>query len=160
MNPILAHLLVCLYPRSWKARYGAEFEAFLCSGPGNLRSYANVVCSALREHLFPTRADKSTPHGPAFVTVAKQPSAFIPLIMSIIALGIVLLHLSAYGVAHQADEGAAAHLWQLLMGGQIPIELFFLIKWLPRAPRQAFGVLTLQAGIGLASMAPVFIFNL
>jgi hypothetical protein len=25
MNPKLAHLLVCLYPRTWRERYGAEY---------------------------------------------------------------------------------------------------------------------------------------
>jgi hypothetical protein len=64
------------------------------------------------------------------------------------------------GVVHDADEGAVAHLWQLLMAGQMPIVAFFAIKWLPRAPRQTLGVLALQAGAALASMAPVFFLNL
>src|SRR5258708_20068995 len=29
MNPTLAHLLVGLYPRPWRERYGAEFEGLL-----------------------------------------------------------------------------------------------------------------------------------
>ena len=32
MNRSLAHLLVCLSPRSWRARYGTEFEPFLAAG--------------------------------------------------------------------------------------------------------------------------------
>jgi len=47
----------------------------------------------------------------------KLPSAFLPLAMSLTALGLVLGHVAIYGVVHEADEGAAAHLWQLLMGG-------------------------------------------
>ncbi len=90
----------------------------------------------------------------------KQPSAFLPLAMSLTALGIVLGHIAIYGVAREADEGAAAHLWQILMAGQIPVVAFFAIKWLPRAPKQALYVLALQAGVALAAIAPVYILHL
>ena len=42
------------------------------------------------------------------------------------------------------------------MAGQLPVLAFFAIRWVPRAPRQTLGVLALQAGAVLASMAPVF----
>ena len=86
----------------------------------------------------------------------KLPSAFLPLAMSLIALGVVLGHVAVYGLVHEADEGAAAHIWQLLMAGQIPIVAFFAIKWLPRAPMPSLRVLALQAGGVLASCAAVF----
>jgi hypothetical protein len=54
MNPRLAHLLVLLYPRPWRERYGAEFEAVLQAGRGGLRASANVILSAIHEHVFPT----------------------------------------------------------------------------------------------------------
>ena len=93
------------------------------------------------------------------VSTVKQPSALIPLAMSCAALAIVLGHLAMSGVGREADEGAAAHLWQLLMAGQLPVVAFFAIKWLPRSPRQALLVLTLQAGAALAALAPVFLLN-
>jgi hypothetical protein len=80
--------------------------------------------------------------------------------MSLTALALVLAHIALYGAAREADEGPTAHLWQILMAGQIPVLLFFAIKWLPRALRPALGVLALQAAAVLASMAPVFYFNL
>ncbi|MGD0801757.1 MAG: hypothetical protein ABR906_10610 [Terracidiphilus sp.] len=86
----------------------------------------------------------------------KQPSAFLPLAMSLTALAIVLGHVAIYGVVREADEGAAAHIWQLLMGGQIPIVVFFTIKWLPRTPKRSLRVLAAQAGGALASCAAVF----
>jgi hypothetical protein len=55
VNASLAHLLTRLYPRAWKARYGAEFGAFLESSRGGLRTWANVVCSAFCEHILPTQ---------------------------------------------------------------------------------------------------------
>ena len=96
----------------------------------------------------------------SFGAVVKLPSAFLPLGMSLTALAILLGHIAIYGAVREADEGAAAHLWQLLIAGQLPILAIFLIKWLPRAPRQALGVMAMQAGAVLASMAPVFYFNL
>ena len=89
--------------------------------------------------------------------VLRRPSAFIPVAMSLAALGIVLFQIAVVGVARQADEGMAAHLWQLLMAGQIPVIAFFAITTLPRAPGRALAVLALQAAAGLAAAAPVFI---
>jgi hypothetical protein len=94
------------------------------------------------------------------IPTMKQPSAFLPLAMSLAALGIVLGHIAIYGVAREADEGAAAHLWQILMAGQIPLVAFFAIKWLPRAPKPALYILALQVVAVLAAMAPVYFLHL
>jgi hypothetical protein len=67
-------------------------------------------------------------------SVMKQPSALLPIGMSLAALALVLAHLAIFGVVREADEGAAAHLWQLLMAGQLPLVLYFAVKWLPHAP--------------------------
>jgi len=96
----------------------------------------------------------------SFGAVVRRPVAIVPIAMSLTALAVVLLHISLYGAAREADEGAAAHIWQLLMAGQLPVLLFFAVKWLPRAPRQTLYVLALQAAAVLASMAPVLYFNL
>lgn len=93
------------------------------------------------------------------VSVLRRPSAFLPVAMSGGALTVVLLFLASHGPAPQPDEGAAAHIWQLLMAGQIPIALFFAIKWVPRYPRQAIPVLVLQVVAALAAMAPVFLLH-
>jgi hypothetical protein len=45
------------------------------------------------------------------------------------------------------------------MAAQIPIILFFAIKWLPRSPRQAAPILAMQVGAALAAMAPVFLLH-
>jgi hypothetical protein len=89
-----------------------------------------------------------------------RPSALIPLAMSLAALSLVLGHVAFFGVAREADEGTAAHLWQLLMAGQIPIIAFFAVRWLPRNPRQALLVLVLQAVAAVAAAAPVFLLRL
>ena len=98
----------------------------------------------------------------AFSKLLKQPSAFVPLLMSVGALAVLGIALARLGLQriHQPDEGAAAHLWQLLMGGQLPIIAFFAFKWLPREPRPAIAIMALQALAGVAAAAPVFLLKL
>jgi hypothetical protein len=88
-------------------------------------------------------------------TMLKRPSAFLPPVMSLVALVTVLAYLANYGVVREPDEGTAAHIWQLLMAGQVPVIAFFAIKWLPRKPRPALYILALQAAAVLAALAPV-----
>lgn len=51
---------------------------------------------------------------------------------------------------------APAHLFQLLMAGQVPIGAYFALKWLPRAPGPTIRVLALQAGAAVAVLAAVY----
>ena len=89
----------------------------------------------------------------------KKPSAFLPLAMSALALATVIIHVTMFGTARQADEGTAAHIWQLLMGFQLPIIAFFALRWLPQTPKQALLILALQLVAGLAAAAPVFYYE-
>ena len=91
------------------------------------------------------------------ISAIRQPSAFIPIAMSMAALLTVLYHIARFGTAPQPDEGAAAHIWQLLMAGQVPILAFYMVKWLPRAPRTALQILAVQLGAALAALAPVYL---
>jgi hypothetical protein len=93
------------------------------------------------------------------VALLRRPSAMIPVAMSAAALAIVIGYAAIFGTARQADEGAAAHLWQILMAGQVPVIAFFAIKWLPSEPRRALAVLALQAGAALAALFPVWWFQ-
>jgi hypothetical protein len=97
---------------------------------------------------------------PMSLSTLKRPSALIPLAMSLAALCVLVGHVAIFGVTHEADEGTAAHLWQLLMAGQIPFIAFFAIKWLPQTPRQALLVLVLQLLAGLTAAAPVYLLRL
>ena len=102
----------------------------------------------------------------SFGSMVKKPSAYLPLAMSLTALSLVggtyiySVAMGHGGLVRERDEGAIAHLWQLLMAGQLPVLGFFAIKWLPRAPRQTLYVLALQAGAVIAAMAPVYLLNL
>ena len=90
------------------------------------------------------------------LSLSRKPSAFLPMTMSLIALAVVLVHILTFGVVREADEGPTAHIWQLLMAGQLPMVAFFALRWLPRAPRNALLVLALQSVAALAALAPVY----
>ena len=95
-----------------------------------------------------------------FLKLMKQPSAFLPVAMSLLALAMVLGHVVMFGAVREADEEIAAHLFQLLMLAEVPVVVFFAIKWVPRFPKQALQVLLVQAAAAIAALAPVFYFNL
>ncbi|MGD0085502.1 MAG: hypothetical protein ABSC24_00060 [Verrucomicrobiota bacterium] len=95
-----------------------------------------------------------------FLTMFGKPSALLPVAMSFAALAIILVHVARFGAARETDEGGAAHLWQLLMAGQVPILAFFVIRWLPQAPRPALLMLALQVVAALAALAPVYLLHL
>ncbi len=90
------------------------------------------------------------------LNLLKHPSAFLPVAMSLLAVAVVVTHIALFGTEPQPDEGAAAHLWQLLMAGQLPIVAFFAMRWLPHAPRYALPVLAMQVAAAIAALAPVY----
>jgi hypothetical protein len=87
-------------------------------------------------------------------------SAVAPVAMSLAAFALVLTSLIVQGSSPQADEGAAAHLFQLLLAGQAPIVAFFAIKWMPREPARSMFVLGTQAFAAALALAPVLWFGL
>ena len=89
----------------------------------------------------------------------KNLSAWIPIAMSAAACAVIAAHIAIAGTARQPDEGAAAHLWQLLMAGQVPVIAYFAIRWIPRSPGPAVRTLAVQIAAALAACAPVAYFN-
>ena len=90
------------------------------------------------------------------VPLWKQPAALIPVAMSLCGLALVLGHAAVYGVVHEADEGAAAHIFQLLIVLQLPMIAWFALRWLPRATSQALKVLGVQVVAMGAAFASVY----
>lgn len=87
-------------------------------------------------------------------------SAWVPIALSLSALALVLVYLGLFGGVRDPDEGAFAHIWQLLMGIQLPVIGFFVAKWLRQAPKQALQIVALQVAAALAATAPVWYFGL
>ncbi len=87
----------------------------------------------------------------------RQPAGYLPLAMSVGALAMIAWFVAVHGVVRQPDEGAQAHLWQLLVAGQVPLIGWFAFRWLPSAGRQAVVVLAIQAvALALLAVAPLW----
>ena len=87
--------------------------------------------------------------------LGKKASALIPVVMSITALMLVAVQVSIHGLSPEPDEGAVAHLYQLLVVGQIPVIAFFGIRWLRQAPLQGLRVVVAQGFALAAALVPV-----
>jgi hypothetical protein len=89
-----------------------------------------------------------------------RPTAWLPIAMSLAAVVTLVGHVVLVGTAREPDEGAAAHLFQLLIAGQVPIVALFAIRWLQRTPRQAMRILAAQAFAIVVALAPVWYLKL
>jgi len=165
MKQHIARLVTRIYPRAWRERYEEEFTNFLEEETSELRTIMNVVRAAMWERIVPTVGGHMEQNAYSFGSMLRKPTAFLPLAMSLgglVTVAIAGIVAAQHGghLGGEKDEGSAAHMWQLLMTVQIPIVLWFAAKWLRRAPRASFGVLALQAGAWVASLAPVYLLHL
>jgi hypothetical protein len=92
--------------------------------------------------------------------IGKKMLARLPVVMSLVAFSLVVIQVVAHGFKPETDEGALAHLWQLLMVAQLPLIGWFAYRWLGRAPRQALTILFVQLLALAAAALPVFVLGL
>ena len=93
-------------------------------------------------------------------TTLKQPDAWLPLLMSLAALGLVVGHVALFGITRGGDESATARIFQLLIIGQLPIIALFALRRLTIKPREALWVLAGQVGAAAAAVALVVILEM
>lgn len=74
-------------------------------------------------------------------------------------LALILDRVARFGSLYQPDEGAGAHLFQILMPVQILVMLFFAIRRLPERRWAAVQVLAVQVGAALTVFALVYAFH-
>ncbi len=85
-------------------------------------------------------------------------ASIVPILMSAAALLLVLVAAATGWDNDLPDEGTAAHLFQLLVAGQLPIVLLFLVTSQGRPGRQVALLLAAQAAaLGLAFGALVLL---
>ena len=89
------------------------------------------------------------------LSLLRRPSAYLPVVMSLAALVVVLSQVALIGINREADEGAAAHIFQILVATQVPIAIYHAIRWLPGSPASGIRVLLLQVAALLLACAPV-----
>ncbi len=83
--------------------------------------------------------------------------AILPVAMTLTVVAAGAIHaVQVGGFYREADEGTAAHLFQLLMPAQVPIIAVFAATQWPREPAWTAKVLALQIGVAAALVATVF----
>jgi len=95
-----------------------------------------------------------------FVELARKPSAALPLLMSLVALATVIASVALFGAGPEPDEGAAAHVFQLLIGLQLPLLALFAVRWLRCDLRAGLAVLALNSAVIGAALLSVWHFGL
>src|SRR4051812_3842210 len=126
------HWLTHMYPAAWRDRYGDEMDELLSAGCG-WRDMLDVVRSALTErvrHFSRTGEASMQTYQRNVAVLVRKPSAIVPITMSLCALSVVLLAIANGSAKPQPDEGAAAHVWQILIAGQVPFLGWFAMRWL------------------------------
>src|SRR5947209_2915818 len=156
------HWLTRLYPPAWRARYGEEMDELLSEGC-SWRDKLDVARSAFVERMrhSPGVGVETMPAYPRNVAVlVRKPSAVVPIVMSLCAMSVVLVAIANGSAKPQPDEGAAAHIWQILIAGQLPFLAWFAVRWLTRDFKGALPVLAVQLLAFMAALFPVWYLGL
>lgn len=84
-------------------------------------------------------------------------AAWLPVAMSLAALGLVLSQLASGGTIQRADEDTSVHVFQLLMLGQVPFIGYFALSGLARRPLATALILLLQILVAAVALGMVFV---
>ncbi len=87
-------------------------------------------------------------------------SGVVPIVLSLLACGVVTIAVLTGWDKGYADEGSAAHIFQLLIVAEVPFILIFVVtaEW-KRVVRVA-GLIGIQAAALVLAVAPVAILKL
>ena len=83
---------------------------------------------------------------------ATRISAILPIVMSVTALAMVLVHYATIGITHETDEGTLAHLFQLLIVGQLPFIAYYAVVQLPQSAAHTVKMLAIQGAAAAAAL--------
>lgn len=78
--------------------------------------------------------------------------------MSLAAFVLLVAYVFFFGITRdtQQDEGTAAHLFQILMGGQVPIVGWFIVRWIHEEPKRVIQIAALQMVAAAIPMLVLF----
>lgn len=86
------------------------------------------------------------------------PSAWIPLLMSVCAMGLIIVYVTLFGITkNSGDEGTPARIFQMLLLFQIPFIAYFISKWVKKDPKQFLPILIIQLAAILLSVATIVV---
>jgi len=161
MPPSRHHWLTRFYPAAWRDRYGNEMDALIEEEGFGWDAIVNVAKGALIERLHPSiLGTRTMTYTGNVASLVRKPSGAIPIVMSGAALAVVLAAVAFFGARPEPDEGAAAHIFQILIAGQIPFLGWFAFYWLRRDFRSAASVIGLQVAAIAIALFPVWYFGL
>lgn len=155
--------LIRLYPSQWRARYGDELDLLIEQEGCGWRQIADVTRAAAREqisYLLKLGVEAMQTQVGNVAMLVRKPSAILPIAMSAGALATVLFAVALTGAKREPDEGAAAHIFQLLIAGQLPFVAWFVLHWLKRDFRAGLAIFALQALAVAVALFPVWYFGL
>ena len=127
------------------------------------RDMLDVVKSAAVErlrHFFGAGVGIMPTYPRNVAVLVRKPSAIAPIAMSFCALAVVMLAIANGSAKPQPDEGTAAHIWQILIAGQLPFLGWFALHWLTRDFKAALPVFGLQLLAFAAALFPVWYLGL
>jgi len=93
--------------------------------------------------------------------IIRKPSAWLPIAISLVVLTSILgyVAVATFGVVPEDGSRIFSIYFQWLTLAQVPIIVFFAIKWLPRQSKQAALILALQIIAAVISIAPIGLFE-
>lgn len=95
------------------------------------------------------------------ISIIKRPSAWLPVALALMVVALWAIQIALHGPPdREADEGTAAHLFQIWLALEVAMVAFFAFRWLPGSFRAALPVLAIQIAAIVAACAPVAYFNL
>ena len=156
--------MVRLYPSAWRERYGAEREDLLENESGP-RAMFDVLRAAAAEWVLDLTGlgvRQMQTYRSSVLAMAKHPSAFVPMVLSGLALlellGAITYNVVTGAVVKEAhDEGVLAHLYQIMIGVQFLIVPWFLLRWGWRDVRAGATLLGLQVLAVLLTFVPLWL---
>ena len=90
----------------------------------------------------------------------KKPSAWMPIAISLFLSISIYVGIFTHSILRQTDEGAGAHIFQLLMCLQTIVIIFFIIKYLIKFPKQTAIIFLIQVLAIILAFSPVYLFRL
>jgi hypothetical protein len=127
------------------------------------RVAVDVAKAALVERLLyshRTGAETMKTYPGSIAVLVRKPSAIAPIVMSLAALGVVLIAIAIGAAKPEPDENAGAHIWQLLMVGQLPLLAWFALRWLRNDLKAGLSIVGLQIAAFVAALLPVWYLGL
>ncbi|MEQ7874692.1 hypothetical protein ABDK56_11885 [Sphingomonas sp. ASV193] len=126
------------------------------------RDGLDVGKGAIIEHFYSVKEGMTAmgKHHRALGILARKPSGYAPVLMSLLALCVVLMAISTGHTRREPDEGTSAHIWQLLIAGQLPFLLWFASRWLRRDLKSGLPVLGAQIVAIAVAAFPVWLLGL